>query len=57
MSRTHRNQDHKDQRAAARKATINAYGTRGWLPPSRTEPNRKREASRKACRGRPSDDS
>ena len=47
-----RHEQQKDRRAAERKAIIKAYGTRGWLPPSRTEPDRKKEASKRACRGK-----
>lgn len=50
--RTPKNQDRLDQRAARRKATLAAAGTRGWLTPSRTEPNRKKQLSKDACRGR-----
>ena len=44
-------QDLADRRAAERRAAIAEGGVNAWRMPGRTIPNKRREASRKACRG------
>lgn len=40
------------RKAADRKAVIAKHGLKTWIMPGRRETNKKREASRKACRGK-----
>ena len=45
-------QDRKDQRAAARNAAIATGNLAAYRMVGRTMPNKRREADRRACRGR-----
>jgi hypothetical protein len=44
------------RQAADRQAVIATHGLSAWTMPGRTVPSKKREASRRACRGRVSAD-